>query len=83
MVLQSLLSPSQAAAFLGIKTATLATWRSKARYALPFVKLGGRLVRYRAEDLQAFLEANRENSTKAQRGDGRVVSLSIHTGARP
>jgi excisionase family DNA binding protein len=49
-----LLTEQQAAAVLGIKPTTLQVWRSTARYALPFVKVG-RLVRYRRSALDQFL----------------------------
>ncbi|WP_233460575.1 helix-turn-helix domain-containing protein [Citrobacter farmeri] len=44
----------QAAQVLGVKTSTLAVWRSTGRYNLPYVKVG-RLVRYRIRDLASFL----------------------------
>lgn len=46
---------SSAAAFLGLSTVTLSTWRSTGRYGLPYIKTG-RLVKYRQSDLEAFLE---------------------------
>ena len=36
---------------------TLAVWRCRNRYALPFVRVG-RSIRYRRADLDAFLAAN-------------------------
>lgn len=51
------MSPSAAAAYLGIKVTTLAMWRSTKRYPLPYIKVG-RLVQYRKTHLDAFL-ANR------------------------
>jgi predicted DNA-binding transcriptional regulator AlpA len=53
-----LLSETQAAAFLGVKPASLQVWRSTRRYPLAYVKVG-RLVRYRLSALNAFL-ASRE-----------------------
>lgn len=44
----------QAASVLGVKTTTLAVWRSTGRYNLPFLKVG-RLVKYRVSDLAEFL----------------------------
>lgn len=44
----------QAACALGVKTSTLAVWRSTGRYKLPYLKVG-RLVRYRLADLAEFL----------------------------
>ena len=46
--------PAEAADVLTVKETTLAVWRSTGRYNLPFVK-GGRLVRYRVNDLAQFL----------------------------
>lgn len=47
-------SAAAAAAYLGIANATLAIWRCTNRYPLPYIKVGRR-VRYRKEDLDAFL----------------------------
>ncbi len=49
-----LLTPKQAAEFLGIPLGTLAQWRSQRR-GPPYIKLEGRLVRYRRSDLEAYL----------------------------
>lgn len=50
-----ILTPEQAATMLGLKTQTLAVWRSVDRYKLPFLKIGSKTVRYRRSDVQAFL----------------------------
>lgn len=47
----------EAAAYLKVKPDTLVTWRCTNRQKLPYVKLGGQ-VRYRQEDLDAFIQAN-------------------------
>lgn len=49
-----LLSPPQVSDMLGITIETLAIWRCTKRYPLPYVK-SGRLVRYRKEDVEAFI----------------------------
>lgn len=49
----NLMTPQDVADRLGISTTTLATWRCTQRYALAYVKVG-RLVRYRAGDVDAF-----------------------------
>ena len=41
---------------LGVSVGTLAVWRTTKRYNLPYVK-SGRLMRYRQEDVQAFIES--------------------------
>jgi hypothetical protein len=51
----TLLDDAQAAAALSLKPATLAVWRTTGRYNLPYLKIG-RLVRYRAGDLAAWLD---------------------------
>ncbi len=51
---KTLLTPQEAAAFLGIPSSTLAHWRSERR-GPPYVKLEGRLVRYRLSDLEEYL----------------------------
>jgi len=52
----SLLTRAEAAAYLGLKAQTLATWASAHRYGLKYIK-AGRCVRYRVSDLEAFLDA--------------------------
>ena len=51
----ALLTPAQVAEILGVAVNTLAIWRSTQRYNLPWVKCG-RLVRYKEEDVMAFIE---------------------------
>ena len=53
-----LLTPKQAAEYLGVKENTLAVWRSTKRYDLPFVKIG-RSVRFDIRDLEQFIQSNR------------------------
>lgn len=49
-----LLTPQEVADILGVKSNTLATWRSNGRQDLPYVKVG-RVVRYEAEAVTGFL----------------------------
>jgi len=51
-----LLSPIEAARYIGATENTLSVWRCVGRYAIPFIKVG-RLVRYRVSDLDAWLES--------------------------
>jgi excisionase family DNA binding protein len=51
-----LMTRDEAAAYLGVSPKTLATWACTKRYALPLVKIG-RAVKYRAADLDKFIEA--------------------------
>jgi predicted DNA-binding transcriptional regulator AlpA len=53
-----LLSPKQASEFLGVPEGTLAQWRSQRR-GPPYIKLEGRLVRYRSSDLEDYLSGHR------------------------
>ncbi len=55
-----LLTTEQAAAYLNMSPATLHTWRCTKRNSLPYVKLGGRFVRYEQSDLDAFIKANKQ-----------------------
>ena len=48
-------SREEASAYLGLGTSTLAAWASNGRQDLPYTKMG-RMVRYRKEDLDAFME---------------------------
>lgn len=58
---QKLMSPEEAAIYLGTSPNTLACWRSSGRYGLPFIKIG-RMVKYRESDLQAFIEKRTRGS---------------------
>ena len=51
-----LFNNAEAAAYIGVTPGTLEVWRSTKRYNLPFIKVG-RLVKYRKESLDAFLDA--------------------------
>ena len=51
-----LLTEAEVAAYLGVEPQTLCAWRCTKRYNLPAIKVG-RLVRYRPEDVEAFLES--------------------------
>jgi len=55
-----LLTNNQAARYLGIVPGTLNVWRCTSRYHIPFLRIGNR-VRYRPEDLNAFLTAHMVN----------------------
>lgn len=56
-----LMTPRDAAVYLGVKINTLAVWRMTNRYGLPFIKLG-KVVRYRKADLDIWLENRLQNS---------------------
>ena len=52
-----LLDRQEAAAYLGLKPQTLANWAVTRVHNLPYVKVG-RNVRYRKQDLDAFIQRN-------------------------
>ena len=58
------MKPEQAAQYLNIPVATLATWRCTNRKVLAYVKIGGH-VRYRREDLERFVADNLRNAVPA------------------
>lgn len=49
-----LLTPSEAAAYLGVTEGTISVWRCTRRYPIPYIKIG-RLVKYRKSALDDFL----------------------------
>jgi predicted DNA-binding transcriptional regulator AlpA len=49
-----LLTPKQAGEFLGVPEGTLAQWRSQRRGPV-YIKLEGRLIRYRSSDLELYI----------------------------
>lgn len=61
MAVSRLLTPAQVADLLGVTPHTLAVWRCEHRYDLAYVK-AGRLVRYREEDVQRFIESRTEGN---------------------
>ena len=58
------LTPEEAAEYLGVKTQTLAAWRSSGRYELRFIR-AGRCIRYRKSDLDAWMERRSATSVAA------------------
>lgn len=52
-----LINEVEAAKYLGLCVATLRAWRSTRRVNLRYHKIG-RAVRYRIEDLEAFLQSS-------------------------
>lgn len=60
-----LLTTPQAAEYLGgLKINTLEIWRGQGR-GIPYIKIG-RLVRYRLEDLDAYLTKQTRSSTSQE-----------------
>ena len=57
-----LLTPEEVANALGLSHRTLAAWRSNRRNLLPYVKVGNR-IRYRRQDVAAWLESRRHTSS--------------------
>lgn len=51
----------EAAEYLGVKAHTLDVWACTGRYNLKYIKVG-RLVRYRKEDLDEFLDKRTVNN---------------------
>ena len=54
--ISKLITPEEAADILGVKITTLSVWRCNRRYSLAWVKVG-RLVMYKRESVQEFIEA--------------------------
>ncbi|UTW46764.1 AlpA family transcriptional regulator [Bacterioplanoides sp. SCSIO 12839] len=59
---RQLLTTKQAAEFLGVSSAFLNRDRCEAA-RIPFVQLGARAIRYRPEDLEAFVASSARRST--------------------
>lgn len=56
---EALVNTQQAALFLSLTPVTLEVWRATKRQQIPYIKIGGRNVRYRLGDLRAWLKAQR------------------------
>ena len=65
----NLLTAAQVGEMLGVTPQTLAVWRSTGRYSLRYVK-SGRLVRYREEDVIAFINSRTRSHTGEGNYDG-------------
>ena len=57
------LSRAEAAAYLGLKPATLAAWACQER-GPTFARLSSRCIRYSADDLDAWMAARRETTSR-------------------
>ena len=60
----NLMTPEQVAEYLGVSNETLNVWRCTKRYNLPYVK-AGRLVRYRMQDVEAFVSSRMQGESNA------------------
>jgi excisionase family DNA binding protein len=58
---KQLLTTREAANYLGLKENTLEIWRCVGRYNLPYARVGGRAIRYRISDLDAFIQRGMVN----------------------
>lgn len=58
--IEKLLDDGDVAGVLKVKPETVADWRKSNTVALPFVRIGPRLVRYRPSDLKAFIDAGHQ-----------------------
>jgi excisionase family DNA binding protein len=54
MIVNDLLTAKETSKMLGVKIQTLACWRMKKEF-LPFCRIG-RLIRYRKEDIERWIE---------------------------
>ncbi|MBF0638154.1 helix-turn-helix domain-containing protein [Pseudomonas protegens] len=63
-----LLTPAQVATTLGLSHRTLAAWRSSRRNPLPYLKVGSR-VRYRSQDVSAWLESQTHDNSVSMRSE--------------
>ena len=65
---KTLMNQEEAAIYLGTTVGTLNSWRHYGKYKIPFVRWGNR-IRYRKEDLDAWIESQCENSLSNKGGD--------------
>ena len=62
-ITSELLTTDQVATALGLSSRTLAAWRSSRSNSLPYIKTGSR-VRYRSQDVVAWLETQLRSPAK-------------------
>ncbi|MGB0893160.1 MAG: helix-turn-helix domain-containing protein [Parashewanella sp.] len=65
--MEKLLSPDEAAQVLGVSKHTLCTWRCTGRHQINYLKIG-RLVKYRANDLEKFIERTQSSKSSVVGG---------------
>jgi excisionase family DNA binding protein len=53
-----IMTPIEAAKYLGVEVQTLAAWRSRKSCNIPYFRLGT-LIRYRKSDVDAFLDSQK------------------------
>jgi len=58
--LAALSSVEQASTFMGVGVATLDTWRCRG-CGPPWYKLGGKIIRHRLDDLEAWMDSSRRD----------------------
>lgn len=58
-----LLTQEEAAQYLGTTVGTLNTWRHYGKNTIPYVRWGNR-IRYRREDLDAWIQSNLHNGER-------------------
>jgi predicted site-specific integrase-resolvase len=63
--MSNLLNETRAAKHLGLAPNTLAGWRCSGKVDLPFIKIG-RNIRYRLDDIEAFLQRNTQRQTEVK-----------------
>jgi predicted site-specific integrase-resolvase len=61
-----LLTAKEAAARLGVTAKALESWRGVGTGPV-YIRLSGKFIRYKTEDLDAFVEMNRRHSTSQAR----------------
>lgn len=62
-----LMTPRDAAVYIGVKINTLAVWRMTNRYGLRYLKLG-KAIRYRKDDLDEWLASKAVDKGVIQEG---------------
>jgi excisionase family DNA binding protein len=73
-----LLTRREAAAYLGVSEQTLAIWKCTGRYDLPYLKIG-RLVKYEAADLDAFLKRFKHEPLEIQEAPKAYARSSLRS----
>ncbi|MDM0018379.1 helix-turn-helix transcriptional regulator [Variovorax saccharolyticus] len=62
--IEPLLDDEQVASTLKVSVETLAAWRHTGRVQLPYVRIGGRIVRYKKSDVLALIDAGHQSAAE-------------------
>lgn len=74
--MEALLNVGDVAELLGVTKQRIYAWRHNGRKGPPAIQLEGHLLRYRPEDLEAYLAAQRDGDSQRGTAGGSIRSAT-------